>query len=119
MHQIDVVCVRPIQLAFPIMRRDQSFNSTAVQDAAQRLGDRIRKARKAQKRSLADLERTCRVHRQTLARLEQGDPGVSIGVLLSVLEALRELSSVELLVNQPSVPAHLRSSDDVPLERDF
>lgn len=101
------------------MRRDQSFNSTAVQDAAQRLGDRIRTLRKAQKRSLADLEKTCRVHRQTLARLEQGDPGVSIGVLLSVLEALRELSGVELLLSQPNVPAHLRSGDDVPLERDF
>jgi transcriptional regulator with XRE-family HTH domain len=66
-------------------------------------------ARKAQKRSLVDLERSCRVHRQTLARLERGDPGVSLGVFLSVLEALRELSSVELLVYQPHTPAHLRA----------
>jgi len=57
--------------------------------------------------------------RQTLARLERGAPGVSIGVFLSVLETLRELSSVELLVTQPDTPAHLRSRADIPLERDF
>ena len=101
------------------MRHDQNFNSTAVQEAAQRLGERIRTARKAQKRTLVDLEKTCRVHRQTLTRLERGDPGVSLGVVLSVLEALRELSSLELLVSQPETPVHLRSGDDVPLKRDF
>lgn len=101
------------------MRHDQTFNSIAVQSAAQRLGERIRTARKAQKRSLVDLESACRVHRQTLTRLERGDPGVSIGVFLSVLEALRELSSVELLVSQPDTPTHLRSGVNVPLERDF
>ncbi|MYM26498.1 helix-turn-helix domain-containing protein [Duganella sp. FT135W] len=101
------------------MRHDQTFNSLAVQNTAQRLGERIRTARKAQKRSLVDLERTCRVHRQTLARLERGDPGVSLGVFLSVLEALRELSSVELIICQPGTPVHLRSGDNTPLERDF
>jgi transcriptional regulator with XRE-family HTH domain len=60
------------------MRHDQTFNSINVQNAAQRLGERIRTARKAQRRSLVDLESACRVHRQTLARLERGDPGVSL-----------------------------------------
>ena len=59
------------------------------------------------------------MHRQTLARLERGDPGVSLGVFLTVLEALRELSSVELLVYQPDTPKHLRAGVDEPLERDF
>lgn len=101
------------------MRHNQAFNSFAVHGAAQRLGERIRTARKAQKRSLVDLERTCRVHRQTLGRLERGDPGVSLGVFLSVLEALRELPSVELLVHQPDTPTHLRAGVNSPLERDF
>jgi hypothetical protein len=48
------------------MRHDQTFNSINVQNAAQRLGERIRTARKAQRRSLVDLESACRVHRQTL-----------------------------------------------------
>ncbi|MYN26959.1 helix-turn-helix domain-containing protein [Duganella levis] len=101
------------------MRHNQTFNSFDVQNAAQRLGERIRAARQAQKRTLVDLEKTCRVHRQTLARLERGDPGVSLGVFLSVLEALRELSSIELLVSQPDTPVHMRSEFQVPLERNF
>jgi transcriptional regulator with XRE-family HTH domain len=101
------------------MRHDPAFHSTAVLDSAKRLGERIRATRKAQKRTLVELEKACRVHRQTLARLERGDPGVSIGVMLSVLEALRELADVELLVSQPGVPVHQRSADELPLERDF
>ena len=101
------------------MRHDQTFNSTAVTETARRLGERIRAARKAQKRSLVDLEHACRVHRQTLARLERGDPGVSLGVMLTVLEALRELADAELLVSQPETAPHLRTGDLPPLERDF
>lgn len=101
------------------MRHDPSFNSSAVAESARRLGERIRAARKAQKRSLVELESACRVHRQTLARLERGDPGVSIGVALSVLEALRALSDIELLLSQPETPAHRRTSAAVPLDREF
>lgn len=101
------------------MRRDQNFNSLAVQSAAQRLGDRVRTARKALKLSLSSLERSCHVHRQTLARLEQGDLGVSLGVALSVLEVLGELASIELVLSNPGKSAHHRPNQHLPLNRDF
>lgn len=101
------------------MRHNPEFNSSAVIETSRRLGERIRTARKAQKRSLVELESTCRVHRQTLARLERGDPGVSLGVALSVLEALRELADVELLVSQPEIPSHQRARTSPALDRDF
>jgi transcriptional regulator with XRE-family HTH domain len=100
------------------MRHRPEYHSLAVLEASRRLGERIRAMRKAQKRSLAELEDTCRVHRQTLARLERGDPGVSIGVILSVLEALRKLGDVELLVSHPEALADPRANLP-PLERDF
>jgi DNA-binding XRE family transcriptional regulator len=108
----------PTVFASLSMRHDPDYNSTVVLDTARRLGERIRLARKAQKRSLVDLEQACRVHRQTLARLERGDPGVSMGVALTVLEALRKLSDVELVVSQPGM-ASSRPAALPPLERDF
>lgn len=100
------------------MRHKPDYHSTAVLDAARRLGERIRLARKAQGRSLVELEQACRIHRQTLARLERGDPGVSMGVVLTVLEALRKLADVELLVSQPGAAASGFAALP-PLERDF
>jgi transcriptional regulator with XRE-family HTH domain len=100
------------------MRHNPEYHSAAVQEASRRLGERIRLARKVQKRSLVELEEICRVHRQTLSRLERGDPGVSFGVILSVLEALRKLSDVELLVSQPGSLQDQRPNLP-PLERDF
>lgn len=101
------------------MRHNPDFTSLAAREAAQRLGERLRRARKAQGRTLVELEQSCRIHRQTLARLERGDPGVSLGVLLTVMEALRELADVELLLSQPEVPRHQRAGAPAPLERDF
>jgi transcriptional regulator with XRE-family HTH domain len=100
------------------MRHNPAYHSTAVLDAARRLGERIRQARKAQKRSLVEIEEACRIHRQTLARLERGDPGVSLGVFLSVLETLRKLPDIELLVSRPDVPSD-RPAALPPLDRDF
>lgn len=108
-----------LTLTEPAVRHNPEFTSFAVLETSRRLGERIRAARKAQKRSLADLEGACRIHRQTLARLEKGDPGVSLGVALSVLEALRELADVELLVSRPETPMHRRSSTPPALDRDF
>jgi transcriptional regulator with XRE-family HTH domain len=90
-----------------------------MRDVASRLGERLRRARKAQKRTLAELEQSSRVHRQTLARLERGDPTVSLGVALTVLESLGELADVELLVAQPEQTRRPASTDDEPLDRDF
>lgn len=101
------------------MPRAIQFHSQAILDTAARLGERVRRARKAQGRTLADLEHASRIHRQTLARLEKGDPGVSLGVALIVFEALGELADMELLLSQPDRPRHLRGESDDPLERDF
>jgi transcriptional regulator with XRE-family HTH domain len=101
------------------MRHNPDFNSSAVLETSRRLGERIRTARKAQKRTLVELEAACRVNRKTLARLEQGDPGVSLGVTLTVLEALRELADVELLVSNPETPSYQRSKSSPALDLNF
>lgn len=101
------------------MSRSAQFHSQPALDAGMRFGDRLRRARKAQKRTLADLELSTRIHRQTLARLERGDPTVSIGVLLTVLESLGELADVELLVGNPETIRPRVADDAQPLERDF
>lgn len=101
------------------MRHDQSFTPFPVLETAERLGERIRKARKAQKLSLVQLEKNCRIHRTTLGRLERGEPGVSLGVFLTVLESLQELSDVELILSQPDKPKHKRVASPPVLKRDF
>jgi len=101
------------------MRRSGDFFSTSVSDAVARLGKRIRRARKAQRLTLADLERMCRVHRTTIGRLERGDTGASLGALFTVLEALNELADVELLLTQPDTPKHRRNVATPILDQEF
>lgn len=101
------------------MRQNPVFTTTAAADCATRLGERIRIARKARRLTLSDLERRCRIHRTTLGRLERGDTGVSLGIVLSVLEALGELADVELLLSQPSKPRHERGTTVPVLEQEF
>lgn len=102
-----------------MVAKSNQFHSQAALDAAARLGDRLRRARKAQRRTLADLESSSRVHRHTLARLEHGDPSVSFGVALAVLEALGELADLELLVSHPEAQRPRVAAGSEPLERDF
>ena len=83
------------------------------------MGERLRRARKAKRLTLVDLERICRIHRTTLGRLERGDVGVSVGALFSVLEALNELSDIELLLSQPETPKHRRAPSAPILDQDF
>lgn len=101
------------------MSKTTQFHSAAGLDAAARLGDRLRRARKAQRRTLADLEQSSRIHRQTLARLERGDPTVSFGVVLIALEALGQLADLELIVGNPDDARPPVSADSEPLNRDF
>lgn len=101
------------------MRQNSHFASNLVADGARRLGERLRRARKAQKLSLSDLERICRIHRTTLGRLERGDLGVSIGVLLGVLEAINELADVELVLSKPDTPEYRRGVNVPILNQDF
>src|ERR1700693_4546665 len=92
------------------MRQEKNFTTIAVNEVLLRLGERIRRARKSRKQSLTQLEQICRIHRTTLGRLERGDPGVSMGVFLSVLEALQELQDVELVLAMPDTPKHKRTA---------
>jgi transcriptional regulator with XRE-family HTH domain len=101
------------------MRHNPEFASLILLETAQRLGERIRRARKARKISLTQIEKTCRIHRTTLSRLERGEPGVSLGVLLTVLEYFNELADLELLLSQPDVPKHQRFAPAPVLDRDF
>jgi transcriptional regulator with XRE-family HTH domain len=101
------------------MRHDKHFTSLAVSESLTRLGERIRRTRKARKLSLVQLEGICRIHRTTLGRLERGDPGVALSALLTVLEALQELPDVELLLSQPETPQHKRTTAPPVLDRDF
>lgn len=101
------------------MAKTTQFHSAAALDAAARLGDRLRRARKSQRRTLADLEQSSRIHRQTLARLEHGDPTVSFGVVLIVLEALGQLADLEMLAGNPERVRPLVSDDADSLNRDF
>ena len=101
------------------MSRSAQFHSQPALDAGQRFGERLRRARKAQGRTLADLEMSSRIHRQTLARMERGDPTVSIGVVLAALESLGKLADIELLVGNPELVRPRATDDSEPLERDF
>jgi transcriptional regulator with XRE-family HTH domain len=101
------------------MRHSFDLASSSVTEGARRLGERLRRTRKAQRLTLADLERICRIHRTTLGRLERGDLGVSLGALLSVLEALNEFADIELLVSQPDTPKHRRKVDAPVLDQEF
>jgi transcriptional regulator with XRE-family HTH domain len=101
------------------MRHEKNFTSLPVSESLTRLGERIRRARKARKLSLVQLEEICRIHRTTLGRLERGDPGVALSVLLTVLEALQELPDAELLLSQPETPKHKRAATPPALDRDF
>ncbi|MCG2753586.1 MAG: helix-turn-helix domain-containing protein [Desulfobacteraceae bacterium] len=68
-------------------------------EAVTRLGEHIRIARKRRAMTLEELASRMFVTRKTLARLENGDPGVSLAVLASALWALgfeKDLSGVAL-----------------------
>lgn len=101
------------------MSKSAQFTSQPALEAAARFGERIRRVRKAQGRTLADLEASSRIHRQTLARLERGDPSVSFGIALIALESLGQLADIELLVGHPEAARPRAAEDTEPLERDF
>lgn len=69
-----------------------SVNDGALPDRVQRelrqLGERIRLARKRRKMTLADLSQRLFVDVKTLRRLENGEPGVGMGLLASAMFCL-------------------------------
>lgn len=82
--------------------RQKNYSSLAAKSSFQRLGERVRLARKARGYTLTDLESRCGVHRTTLSRLEAGDTGLTFTVFLCVLEALGCLSDVEAILSSPT-----------------
>jgi len=98
--------------------RQKIGSSLAAQATFQRLGERVRQARKARNYTLRDLENRCGVHRTTLSRLEAGDTGVTFTVFLSVLEALNSLADVELIVSNPH-PIDSRQTTTPHLDANF
>jgi transcriptional regulator with XRE-family HTH domain len=52
------------------------------------LGERIRIARSRRKWSMESLAERIGVGRRTIARMEQGDPGIALGVFLTAVWAL-------------------------------
>jgi len=61
---------------------------TEVADVISKLGEHIRVARKRREMTLDDMASRMYVTRKTLARLENGDSGVSLGVMASALWVL-------------------------------
>jgi len=59
-----------------------------VRHSLRELGQRIRSARLRRRLSQAEFAATLYVTRKTLARLEEGDPGVSLAVFATALFAL-------------------------------
>lgn len=62
-----------------------------VRRAAHELGDHVATWRKLQGLTAEQLAERAGISRGTLRRLEQGDPAVGVGVVLSVVRALGQL----------------------------
>jgi DNA-binding XRE family transcriptional regulator len=56
-----------------------------VQDSLELIGELIRHARKAAELTIAQVAERANVERKTIARLEQGDPGIRLGLFVTVL----------------------------------
>lgn len=76
-----------------------------VTTVAQRLGDRLRVARKRRQMTQGEMAAAAGVTRKTLANLESGVPGVSLGVMLTVLWKLGLLESANAVAD-PDADEH-------------
>jgi transcriptional regulator with XRE-family HTH domain len=73
------------------------LNSTS--DAVAKLGGNLRVARKRRGLRIVDLAQTAQCSQDTLRRLESGDPGVSLGVLARVMEAIGCAQELALMMD--------------------
>ncbi len=67
----------------------------AVEEALARLGRRLRVARLRRNLTAEELAGRIGVSRQTVAAVERGHPGVSVGAVLGALRALRLLDHLD------------------------
>lgn len=70
-----------------------------VEQAAARLGANVRTARLRRRIAQEELTKAAGIDRRTLARLEQGDPGVALGRAMAVLWALGLLPTTQALAD--------------------
>jgi transcriptional regulator with XRE-family HTH domain len=73
------------------------LNSTS--DAVTKLGANLRVTRKRRRLRIVDLAQAARCSQDTLRRLESGDPGVSLGVLARVMEAVGCAQQLALMMD--------------------
>lgn len=73
--------------------------SSVVQRSLRRLGEDIRIARKRRNLTMQVVAERALASRKTVARIENGDPGVNIGTYASVLHALGLLDRLTSLVD--------------------
>lgn len=97
-----------------IMPRTQPTISLDLQQLAQDLGARLALARGRRKLTTMLFAERMGVSRNTLARLESGDPGVSLGMYLKALRILGLESSLELVAKDD--PLGRKLQDQVTLE---
>lgn len=76
----------------------------AVKREMQRIGDRIRTARLARNLPMQLVAERAMTTRQTVGRIEAGDPRVSFGTVLAVLNGLGILESVSGIANAEGDP---------------
>lgn len=83
-----------------------------------RLGDvggSIRRWRLMQSLKVAELAQRAGISRTTLQKIERGDPGVSIGAVMSVMQALGQLDHVAESFEPLSTDVgRLRSTESLP-----
>lgn len=82
-----------------------STHPLEVRNACRELGVHLRVARKRRRMLQSELAQKAGVSEKTMRRLEQGDDGVSVGNVLSVLWALGLLTTSRALAN-PDTDEH-------------
>lgn len=87
--------------------------SPAVVRTLHKLGRNLRTARLQRRLPMDIVAERAMTTRQTLARAEQGDPGVGIGIYLSVLQALGLLDTAKDL----AAPIHDRHGAELAIEQ--
>jgi len=70
-----------------------------VQKQLKELGEHLRTARVRRHMSTEDLAQACGIGRRTLYRIENGEPGIALGTLMSVLWALGLLDTIRSVAN--------------------
>lgn len=75
------------------------MNQSGLSNPLAKLGENLRIARKRRGLRIADLAQVAGCSQDTLRRLESADPGVSLGVLVRVLDAIGRAQELALIVD--------------------